>query len=65
MEMVNELMQNLAKEINYFQLIEYDLFQLTVIDKNVECGGLDAAKKSAISTFRAKQKFSFKNKRFI
>jgi hypothetical protein len=28
---------------------------LTVIDRNAEWGGLEAAKKSAISTFRAEQ----------
>jgi hypothetical protein len=32
--------------------------ELTVIDKNAECGGLDAEKKSAISSFRAKRKFN-------
>jgi hypothetical protein len=30
--------------------------QLTAVAKNDECGGLDAAKKSAISTFLAKYK---------
>ncbi len=37
----------------FFYLIN---LQLTGVARNDECGGLDAAKKSAISTFRAKYK---------
>ncbi len=56
METENVHLLNLARNLNNsIYLIYYLLFEFTVIDKNAECGGLDAAKKSAISTFRAKQ----------
>ena len=45
------------------KFIEIELLSLTVMDRNAEWGGLDAAKKSAISTFRAKEPFDRQIKR--
>ncbi len=54
--MENVLMLSLTRIL--FVLIFFYLInlQLTGVARNDECGGLDAAKKSAISTFRAKYK---------